>query len=188
MRYFTYDLIAAANGWGHQSATEQGKAEAPSASVMKKYQKQLEGLQSRISRNAWQFFRYGFGSDSLHDARLLSLQVGDGLGYVADGKGPFLINRRRASVIVEFLNYEQSAHYIFDLRQVNRLSCDLLIAKESYARSIGDLYTYELTAARDDLQLGLLFASGASIIAQFGKLVFRKKRLKRSYEVGEMYR
>lgn len=187
MRYFTSELVAAANDWVQQSAAEHRKAEAQLAQAIKKYQRQLEPLQSRISKDAWQFFRYGFGSKSLHDARLLSLQVGDGLGYTANGQQPFLLNRRPASVVVEFLNYEQNASYIFDLRRVTRLTCDLFVEKEFYSKSIGDLYIYELTAAGDDLQLGLLFASGASIIVQFGKLVFRRKPLKRSYEVGEMY-
>lgn len=187
MRYFTYDLIAAANDWVEQSPAEQQQAEARLTATVKEYQRQLDHLKSRVSRDAWQFFRYGFGSESLHDASLLSLQVGDGLRYIADGEQPFRINRQRTSVLVEFLNYEQTAHYSFDLRQVKRLTCDLFVDDESYAKNIGDLYTYELTAVGGDLQLGLLFASGATIVTQLGKLVFRKKRLKRKYEADEMY-
>lgn len=178
MRYFTKDLIAAANDWVEQSPAEQKQAEARLDSIFKQYMQQLDQLKNRLSRDAFQFFRHGYGSEGLHDARLLSLQVGDGIGYITDGTQPFRINRQHTSVIVEFLNYEQTAHYIFDLRQVKRLSCDLFVDNESYAKSIGDLYTYELTAAGDDLQLGLLFATGATIVVHFGKLVFRKKRLK----------
>ena len=187
MRYLTYDLIAAANDWVEQSPAELQQAEARFTAAVKEYQRQLDHLKSRVSREAWQFFRYGFGSESLHDARLLSLQVGDGLRYIADGKQPFRLNRQRTSVLVEFLNYEQTAHYSFDLRQVKRLNCDLFADVQSYAKSIGDLYTYELTAVDDNLQLGLLFATGATIVTEFGKLVFRKKRLKLQYEAGEMY-
>ncbi len=187
MRYLTYALIAAANDWVEQSRAEQQQALAQFDAALSEYQRQLDHLKSRVSRDAWQFFRYGYGEEGLHDARLLSLKVGDGLGYIADGSQPFRINRQRASVVVELLNYEQTAHYIFDLRQVKRLTCDLLVDDESYAKSIGDLYTYELTAVDDDLQLGLLFASSATIVARFGKLVFRKKRLKRKYEYVEMF-
>ena len=187
MRYFTRELIAAANDWVDQSPAEQKQAEARFHSAVEQYQSQLDHLKSRVSRDAWQFFRYGYGSEGLHDARLLSLQVGDGLKYIADGTEPFRLNRQRTSLIVEFLNYEQTARYVFDLRQVKRLSCDLFVENQSYAKSIGDLYTYELTTAGDDLELGLLFATGATIVAQFGKLVFRKKRLKREYEATEMY-
>ncbi len=182
MRYFTKELIAAANDWIEQSPAEHKQAEARLDSVFNQYMRQLDQLKDRLSRDAFQFFRHGYGSEGLHDARLLSLQVGDGLGFIADGTQPFRINRQHTSVIVEFLNYEQTAHYIFDLRNVKRLSCDLFVDEESYAKSIGDLYTYELTADGDDLQLGLLFATGATIIVQFGKLVFRKKRLERSHK------
>ena len=188
MRYFTYELISAANGWGGKSVAARRKGEARYASAFEKYKEQLESLQSRISRDAYQFFRYGFGMEGLHDARLLSLRAGDGLDYLADGQQPFLLNRQKLSVVIEFLNYEQNRHYIFDLRKVSRLTCDLFVEEERYAKSAGDLYTYELIGIGDELGLGLLFASGATITAQFGKLVFRKKRLKRAYEIDEIYR
>ena len=187
MRYFTHELISAANGWGGESVAERRKAEARFTSVLKRYQEDLETLEARVSRDAYQFFRYGFGSEGLHDARLLSLRAGDGLNYVADGKQPFRLNRQNLSVVIEFLNYEKSAHYVFDLRKVSRIMCDLFVEEERYAQSVGDLYTYELIGVGDDLQLGMLFASGATITAQFGKLVFRKKRLARRYEIDEIF-
>src|SRR5262245_51866248 len=124
MRYFTYELIAAANDWIEQTPTQQRKAMARFDSTVKKYFTQLDSLESRLSKSAWQFFRHGFGSESLHDARLLSIRAGDGLTYTTDGTRPFRLNRQRTSVIVEFLNYEQDAHFVFDLRQVERLQCD----------------------------------------------------------------
>ena len=189
MHYFTYDLIAAANDWITQTEAEHRTAEIQLQSVFREYLRQLDTLEPRISRRAWQFFRYGFDSKSLHDGRLLSLRVGDGLSYTPDGSSPFLLNRQRTSAIIEFLNYEQDLHYVFDLRGVNRLCADLFGEEESPIESVGDLYTYELTdAGNDKLGLGFLFASGASIVAQFERLVFRKKRVARSYEVGDMYR
>ncbi len=72
---------------------------------------------------------------------------------------------------------------------VRRVQSDLFIDEEKYAKSIGDLFTYELTAVdKDSLQLGFLFAVGASIVIQFRRLVFRRRRIKREYEEGEMYR
>ena len=100
MHYFTYDLIAASNDWIEQSATAQRAAEQRLDSVFREYLRQLDKLENRISRPAFQFFRYGFGSDSLHDARLLSLRVGDGLDYTPDGSRPFYLNRQRTSAIV----------------------------------------------------------------------------------------
>ena len=89
LRYFTKELIAAVNDWVDQSPAEQKQAEARFHSAVEQYQSQLDHLKSRVSRDAWQFFRYGYGSEGLHDARLLSLQVGDGLKYIADGTEPF---------------------------------------------------------------------------------------------------
>jgi hypothetical protein len=188
MKYFSYNLVAAANDWIEQSAEEHRQAEQRFWSIAEDYGRELEGLKSRVSRAAWDFFRHGFGRYGLHDARLLSLSIGDGLDYVPDGTAPFRLNRQRTSARIEFLNYEQDLHYLFDLRGVRRLQSDLSVEEETYAKSIGDLYTYELTAADEaSLQLGFLFASGASITIQFRRLVFRRHRIKRQYETGEMY-
>ena len=95
---------------------------------------------------------------------------------------------QRTSAAIEFLNYEQDLHYSFQLQGIKSVSCDLITEERSYAKSLGDLYIYELTRAdKDNLTLGFLFASGATIGAEFKKLVFRRRRIKRSYEIGEMY-
>lgn len=187
MRYFTYDLIAAANNWVKQTPAQQRQAAAEFAAAVEKYQRELDSMKSRISRDAWQFFRYGYDEEGIHDARLLSLKVGDGLNYVADGSEPFRVNHQRVSVRIEFLNYEQTRHYSFDLRKVKRLKCDLFGEEPFNTHRIGDLYICELTMAGADLQLGLQFANGATIVAQFEKLVFRKKRLKRRYDIAEIF-
>lgn len=71
---------------------------------------------------------------------------------------------------------------------LRRVRADLFVEEQSYAKSLGDLFTYELTSPDEEsLQLGFLFASGATVIAQFRRLVFRRRRLKRKYEAGEMY-
>ena len=188
MKYFTYELIAAANDWVEQTKPALRMAEKRFASVVTKYQRELETLKPRLSGVAWNFFRHGFGQQGLHDARLLSLKVGDGLNYTPDGALPFLLNRQHTSTIVEFLNFEQDLHYVFDLRGVSRVSSDLFVEEESFAKSLGDLYIYELTATDEKgLQLGFLFASGASLVIEFQRLVFRRRRIKREFELGKMY-
>ena len=188
MKYFTYELIAAANDWIAQSRPELRRAGKRFESAVERYRHELETLKPRVSRRAWDFFRYGFGELGLHDARLLSLKVGDGLNYTPDGAAPFRLNRQRTSAIFEFLSYEQSQHYVFDIRGLNRLTTDLLVDQDSFAKSLGDLYIYELTANHDKrLQLGFLFASGATIVVEFQRLVFRRRRIKRQYELGDIY-
>ncbi len=188
MKYFTPDLIAAANDWIEQTTPELRKAEKRFKSAVAEYQRELEGLKPRVSRAAWDLFRHGFAEKGLHDARLLSLRVGDGLNYLPDGVTPFRLNRQRTTTIVELLNYEQSFHYVFELRRVRRVSTDLFVEEGSFSNNLGDLYIYELVAIDEKLlQLGFLFASGATIAIQFERLVFRRRRINRQYESGEMY-
>lgn len=188
MKYFTYEIVAAANMWIEQTDEEFSRAEKLFWSKVDDYHIELESLTHRVSRKAWNFFRYGFGENGLHDGRLLSLSVGDGLNYSPDGAAPFLLNFQRLSARIEFLNYEQNFHYTFNLQRLKSIDGNLFTEKDSFAQSIGDLSTYELTEAdKDTLQLSFLFASGASITAQFRKLVFQRKRVKRKYEIGEIY-
>jgi hypothetical protein len=188
MRYFTYGLISAANDWIEQTAEDQRSAERRLLAVTRRYEKQLNTLEPRLSREAWRFFRFGRGRESLHDARLISACIGDGLEFAANGKVPFRLNRQRTTALLKFLNYEQDRIYLFDLRKVSRFSGDLFRSEDSYAGSIGDLYTYELTAANSrELQLGFLFASGASMVIQCERLLLRKRRLQREYELGDIY-
>ena len=63
----------------------ESRSHAALAGILSFFLRQ-EPWEYRVSRDAWQFFLYGFGSNSLHDARLLSLQAGDRLSYIADGK------------------------------------------------------------------------------------------------------
>ena len=188
MKYFPYELVAAGDDLIEQSAPELRRAQKRFLATIEKYHLELERLKPRISLAAWDFFRHGLGERGLHDGRLLSLRVGDGLDYSADGTSPFMLNRQRTSALVEFLNYEQSFHYTFDLRRVSRVSMDLFIEEGSFAKSLGDLYIYELAAIDEQiLQVGFLFATGATISIEFERLVFRRRRIDRQYEPGEMY-
>ena len=188
MKYFSYAIVAAGDDLIEQSKPELQRAQKRFLATIAKYHRELERLKPRISLAAWDFFRHGLGERGLHDGRLLSFKVGDGLDYSADGTSPFLLNRKRTSAIVEFLNYEQSFHYLFDLRRLRRVNTDLFVAEGAFAKSLGDLYIYELVAIDEKLlQLGFLFASGATITIQFERLVFRRRRINRLYESGEMY-
>jgi hypothetical protein len=180
MKYFSYNLVAAANDWIEQSEEEHLKAEKRFWCVVEDYHRELEDLESRVSQKAWHFFRHGFGRYGLHDATLLSFNIGDGLDYDLDGSSQFRLDRQKTSVRLEFLNNEQDLHYLFDLRGINSVQSNLFVENGSASKSIGDLFTYELTATDSDiLQLGFLFATGASIIVQSRKLVFRRRRIKR---------
>ena len=154
---------------------------------MKRYLASLGELKPRISGQAWNFFANGYGLWGLHDGQLISLSIGDGLDYRPDGTYPFRINHQRTIALITFLNYEQDLLYTFELRGVCRMHSDLIT--EVPNRSLGDLYTYELVTLENDLlQLGFLFATGSTIVVQFNKLIFRRRRLKRKYPSMEKYK
>jgi hypothetical protein len=188
MKYLSYELIATTNEWTNPTQRELRLAKKGLHSAFEKYRRELESLRPRLSKAAWDFFMYGRDEYGLHDARLLSLRIGDGLDYTPDGSSSFRLNHQHTSAILEFLNYEQSLHYTFDLRRVSRVQSDLFAYEESSSKSLGDLYLLELTASEGEtLQLGFLFASGASLVLEFRRLVFRRRRIKRKYQIGEMY-
>ena len=188
MKYLTFELIATTNQWTDPTQRELRLAQRRLHSAFEKYFRELESLKPRLSKAAWEFFRYGRDEYGLHDARLLSFRIGDGLNYTPDGSSPFRLSYQHTSATVEFLNYEQIFHYTFDLRRVTEVQTDLFIDDFLFSKSLGDLYLLELTETKDkNLQLGFLFATGATIVVRFKRLVFRRRRIKRQYKLGEMY-
>lgn len=187
MKYFTNELIATVNEWNKPTARELRLAQKRFQAAREKYRVELESLKPRLSKAGWDFFKYGRDEHGLHDARLLSFKIGDGLNYTPDGSSPFRLSYQHTSAVMEFLNYEQSFHYTFDLRRVREVRTELF-AYADFSNSLGDLYLLELTETDDrQLQLGFLFASGATIVVQFKRLVFRRRGIKRKYEIGEMF-
>jgi hypothetical protein len=150
MKYFTYDLLAAANDWTVQSEEERGRAEAEWAKAVKNYFRDLEKLKTRVSAPALDFFQNGGGESGLHDGRLISASVGDGLDYPADGISPFYLCRRTMTARLEFLNYEQDRLYTFDLRGVRGHQGNLFVEEDRDAKSVGDLYLCEISAENDE--------------------------------------
>ena len=188
MRYFTYELIAAANDWVDQTPKERQQAEKRFARAVTNYHRELEKLNQRLSQSAWKFFRYGFSETGLHDGRLLSFAFGDGLNYVPDGNSPFRLNHEKTSGRVEFLNYQQTFRYAFELRGLQRAGVNLCLEQVG-KRNLGDLFTYELTRARgESLRLGFLFTSGTEIDLEFRSLVFKRWSIRPRYDHGDIYR
>jgi hypothetical protein len=189
MKYFTFELIAAANDWIDQTEKQQKKAEHLFWRLVENYHLELEKLKPMLSKPAWNFFRHGFAETGLHDGHLLSFLIGDGLDFTPDGLTPFGINRQKAIARVEFLNHSQVFHHVFELRELKRATMNLYRDEDiGSGKGIGDLYTYELTAADEEyLRLGFLFATGAEIEIEFRRLVYRRNRIKRRYDLGEIY-
>lgn len=178
MNYFPYSLIAAANGWDDGGEQARSRASVSFWKAVERYYADLDGLQGRVSQSAWTFFRYGSGERGLHDARLVSFAIGDGLSYISDGSAPFLRNRQAATGRIEFINYEQTYGHVFDLRGVRKCALKFQAEESTSSGKFGDLYTYELTSAANGLlSIGFLFADEAEISIEFQRLVYRRRRL-----------
>ena len=94
MKYFTLDYLQ--DGWEmwfDKTEEERREIEKRHDLILEEYLRELESLKHRVGKRAWEFFRHGRDEYGLHDGRLLSFCVGDGLDYVPDGSSPFLINR-----------------------------------------------------------------------------------------------
>jgi hypothetical protein len=188
MKYFTDEFYRAAATESEDTDEQKQQALESYRRTVKAYHLELDELKPRLSKPAWNFFRWGAAETGLHDARLLSFNVGDGLDYEPDGTAPFRLTYQRTVARIEFLNYTQKYHYIFDVRGLRRARMDLFVEENLFLKRIGDLDTYELTGIDDEfLRLCFQFASGAEIEFEFRKLGFKRRNLKRRYALSEMY-
>ena len=173
VKYFPYELIASANGWGDETVKQQAATHRFERAVTA-YHRHLDTTRPKVPAAAWRLFRHGNPGNTLHDSRLVCLNVGDirarALGWPTRGRGGFA-----ASARLEFLTYAEDRLYVFDCRQVHKIESNLFIPQGG--KEIGDLYTYELrTASSRRLAIGFLFASGATIELEFERLMFRVQR------------
>ena len=147
----------------------------------KAYQKQLTKLKGRISRQAWNFFAFGFAEWGLHDACLLDLAVGDGLDHPVDGSRPFYINKQKAKVRILFLNFDQSLLYSFVCTDIRRVVFNYSVQDPRDGRRTELLETYELTSVNKHyLSLEFLFSSNATLLVEFARLKFKRQRVSRA--------
>ena len=146
------------------------------------YQKQLAKLEGRVSRQAWNFFAFGFRGWGLHDARLLAFSVGDGLDHLADGRQKFDENKQKAKVRILILNRKQTLLYSFVCTDVRKTVFKYPVQNTRYdSRRIELLETYELTAVNKHyLSLEFLFSSNATLLVEFGRLKFKRQRVRQT--------
>ncbi len=147
----------------------------------KAYQKQLAKLEGRISRQAWNFFAFGFGGWGLHDGLLLAFSVGDGLDNPADGRERLDVNKQKAKVGILILNRKQTLLYSFVCTDIRTAAFNYPVQDPRWgSRRVEHLLTYELTAVNKRyMSLEFLFSSNATLLVEFGRLKFRRERISR---------
>ena len=188
MKYFTKESYRASNSRALTKAQRQ-VIDRRFLRNCKAYSKQLEKLRGRISRQAWNFFYFGFGRWGLHDACLLSFAAGDGLDHPCDGRVPFRYNREKAKVRILILNRHQNLLCAFECRDILRAIFDYPTDDPLWDTDrLDHLLTYELTAVNGRLlRLEFLFDSGATILVEFDRLIFRRRRVRRQFPIEAMW-
>jgi hypothetical protein len=146
------------------------------------YQRQLAKLEGRVSRQAWNFFALGFRGWGLHDARLLAFSVGDGLDHLADGRQRFDENNQKTKVRILILNRKQTLLYSFVCADIRTVAFKYPVqSSRSDFHRIELLETYELTAVNKHyLSLEFLFSSKATLLVEFGRLKFKRQRVRQT--------
>jgi hypothetical protein len=148
---------------------------------LKAYHKQLDKLKGRISRQAWRFFALGFGDLGLHDARLLTLSVGDNLNFAVDRNQGSKARKQKTEVRILILNRKQTHLYSFVCTEIRKFLFNYPAQDPRWnSDQIELLETYELTSVNKRyLSLELLFSSNATLLVEFGQLKFKRQRLPR---------
>jgi hypothetical protein len=146
------------------------------------YQKQLAKLEGRISRQAWNFFAFGFGGWGLHDACLLAFSVGDGLDRLANDRKQFDEKKQKAKARILILNFKQTLLYSFVCTDIRSVVFKYPVQNTRWdSRQIELLETGELTAVNKHyLSLEFLFSSNATLLVEFGRLQFKRQRVSQS--------
>lgn len=149
---------------------------------LKAYYHALQKLSGRLPVSAWRFFRPGPRFESLHDATLLSFEVGDAMTAPSNGKS-FNPRKFKHSVKVRFLNYERDRLYTFRYHGVVAVTFDFPSSDPlHYTRGskIGDQLVDEIVALDDrTLRHEHFFESGAELRIDFERLATTVSRLKK---------
>jgi hypothetical protein len=165
-------------GWNSDDPKESDWATTSANENWTAYREQLESLRSRLSKKNFEFFKKG-----LHDARLISFSVGDGLHLDLSGNNPVKINDfYRTSVEIKVLNAEFDAVYFLKYQKVSKSVFDFPSDEPLWGNHIDDWGYDELSSVDDKVfRHEILFSSGTTVLIEFEKFsVSRRKYVTRS--------
>ncbi len=167
MKYFKKELWEGMNNYDGKKFDEIVKKWDRN---VRAYYKQLKYLKPRLNKRAFDFFN----RISLHDASLLSFNVGDGLHFPWDAKIKSFMGQPRIEMHV--LGAKGDMIYTLNYSGLKQVYFDFPTKYPLFHRlggSIGDWGYHELTATdKSHLRHEILFSSGASIIIGFMKFSY----------------
>jgi len=164
-------------GWNSRDEEVQKWAMKSSDENFKIYAERLEKLRPRLKERNYEFFKNG-----LHDGQLISFSVGDGLSLNFESNAPLkLEDFSKTSVLMKVLNAEFDAVYDLKYERVSKAVFDFPTDSPLWGSNINDWGYDELSEVNEKtLKHEILFSSGTTILIEFGKFSFKKKRYKGS--------
>lgn len=163
-------------GWNSDDKEVYEWAIKSSDENWKVYAERLEKLRPRLNQRNFEFFKKG-----LHDGRVLSFSVGEGL-FLNFAENPQLdINKDFSitNVQIKVINACFDALYDLKYTTVSKVLFDFPSDTPLWGNSIGN-WGYDEISEIDEKNLRheILFSSGTTILIEFEKFSFKKKKYK----------
>ncbi len=160
-------------GWNSDDKKFSDWALKSSEDNFKIYAERLEKLHYRLSKRNYKFFKEG-----LHDGRLISFSVGDGL-HIKFENNPELNIRDfyKTSVLIKVLNADFNAIYNLKYENVSKTVFDFPSDEPLWGNNIDDWGYDELSEVDEKtLRHEILFSSGSTVLIEFEKFSFKKNK------------
>ena len=165
-------------GWNSNDEKVSNWARESTDENFKVYAEQLEKLRPRLKERNFEFFKNG-----LHDGQLISFCIGDGIHLNLEKSEPLkLIDFGNTSVLMKVVNAEFNAIYDLKYERISKAMFDFPSDSPLFFwNDIGDWGYDELSEVSEKiLRYEVLFSSGTTILIEFEKFSFKKKRYKGS--------
>lgn len=160
-------------GLNSSDRTESDWALKSSAENITVYRERLEKLRPRLKDRNYRFF-----SSGLHDARLISFSVGDGLHIDFENGSPANINDfYKTSVLIKVLNADFDFIYDLKYQKVSKCIFDFPSDEPLWGDNIDD-WGYDEISEIDEkvLRHEVLFSSGATILIEFERFSYSRTK------------
>ena len=160
-------------GWNSDDPKESEWALKSTDENFKRYEERLNKLRPRLNERNYRFFKNG-----MHDSRVISFCVGDGLHIdFAKNRNVSIGDFYRTSVEVKLLNADFDAIYVLKYRKVSKSLFDFPSADPLWGNNIDDWGYDELSEVSETvLRHEVLFSSGTTMLIEFEKFSFTKTK------------
>jgi hypothetical protein len=160
-------------GWNSDDKTESDWAFRSSNENFNAYAERLEKLRPELKERNYRFFK-----NSLHDGRLVSFSVGDGLHIDFEKVTPSIADFYKTAVAVKVLNAEFD--FLYDLKFGNVSKCvfDFPSDEPLWGANIDDWGYDEISKLDEKLfRYEILFSSGATALIEFEKFSYKRSKV-----------